>query len=74
MLDKLKQILDQKISDHKLEVEACLKSLDGLPMDNGNRNIALLNAQKRMVMKDKIMFHKACMTCLTDVKEDIEKL
>lgn len=61
-------IINTKIDEHKKEVEACSGGLEALQ----KKEKALDNAMKHMVLKDKIIFHKACLLVLNDLKDAIK--
>ena len=59
-------IINKKIKDHDLEIIDTLAALDGLPRKPEE-------AHKMVILKDKAMFHKACMATLQDLKEDVNE-
>lgn len=65
-------LIKNKEVEHKAEIVNCSKALDNLKLQvDANRSIEL--GTKYLVVKDKIMFHKACLLTLDDLKKEIEK-
>lgn len=59
--------LNKKIDEHKKEIELVNEQFAEL-----KKEVSPQTAMKHMVLKDKIMFHKACLLCLEDLKKEIE--
>lgn len=60
-------LINTKIEEHKKEIEACDIGLKALL----KKDKALDNAMKHMILKDKVIFHKACLLALNDLKDSI---
>lgn len=60
-------LIRTKISEHQIEIEGCVRDLGTLKKDS------LESATKYLVLKDKLVFHKAVVMCLEDLRQEIEK-
>lgn len=65
------QLIDSKTKEHEAEIQACSKDLIRV---HGVKPKDAEEAGKFLIIKDKVIFHKACIMALTDLKEEIEKL
>lgn len=70
-LQKLLGMVKQKSASNKEAVDHYLKELQDIEK---SKQVNALNAQKKMILKDKIMFHKAAILVYTDVEADINTL
>jgi hypothetical protein len=61
-------IINSNIKDHNNEIKEVEKAL--FEFQQQNRDIKV--AQKVMILKDKALFHNACMLVLKDLLEEIE--
>ena len=72
-----KSKIELKITDHRKEIDGCVTMLQFLETDF-NAAVASktldapVYAQKYMILKDKILYHKACVAALSDVLSEIE--
>lgn len=66
-------LINKKIDENKKEVERATIDLEALKPDSKNYGNVLDITMKRMVLKDKIIFHKAVIAALTDVSQDIQR-
>lgn len=62
-------IMNKKIEEHKREVEAASTELESLKK---GVKPGIENAMKQLVLKDKVLFHKAAGLALNDLKESIK--
>lgn len=71
-MDKVSQLIDKKIVEHQTEINGAQNEL----MDkNGQlKTKSVADAAKLLVLKDKIMFHKAALLVLEELKEDIKNV
>lgn len=62
-----------KISEHKKEIDESMRVLDTLKLTvkSGTRPDSDL-LMKMGIIKDKIMFHKACAACLEDLRDELD--
>lgn len=72
----LKLTIQNKIADHSNEINATTKALTDLQKDFNDKvaKKALdtpVYAQKYMILKDKIMYHKACIAALKDILPEV---
>jgi hypothetical protein len=73
---EVKSILDKKVEEHKKEIayaESQLSELKNWAVIAKEGINAIQKASKMLILKDKILFHKACAAALNDVKQEIEK-
>lgn len=63
-------ILTKKLEEHIAEVKGANEALEAAKKF-GMKDIT--SATKLLVLKDKIMFHKACLAALDDLRKEIEK-
>ena len=66
---EIKEKITKNIKDHIVEVEGCELELEKL----NKAKKTLDTAQKIMVYKDKMLFHKACVLCLNQLKEELQQ-
>ena len=66
-------LINRKIEENKKEVEGATVQLESLKPDSKNYGNVLDITMKRMVLKDKIVFHKAVIAALVDVSQDIQR-
>jgi hypothetical protein len=68
------KLVNIRIEEHKIEIEKTTKELDNFSNKQGlSRDTILLNAQKKIILKDKILFHTACVKAIEDIKTLIAK-
>lgn len=72
MEKKIKNIIKNKLIEHISETEAVQEAIEEA-RKKVKDNKDLLEAQNLMILKDKMMFHKACAMVLQDVLDDINK-
>lgn len=58
--------LDKKIKEHTNIIEAVDFDIKSMKSDN-----SVENASKRLILKDKILFHRAAVLALKDLKDSI---
>ena len=72
----MKKILETKIKEHEAEMEATLAESDRLKaglekVQQKGVHALMLESNKILVLKDKILFHKAAILTLKDVLESV---
>lgn len=76
-IPELIQTLKVKIREHEMEIEATVVVQEDLSKqiselkEKGKAQESFMAMNKAMVLKDKIVFHKAAILTLTDVLESI---
>lgn len=60
-------LINRKIREHKVEIEGA-----SIELLNMRKDGQIQTAMKHMVLKDKMVFHKACIATLEDLLKDIE--
>lgn len=76
-MNKAQLIVDKKISDYKIEVEKAIKEMEEQQlivkqlMSKNNKD--LTESHKLFIIRDKLTFFKACVLCLTDLKQSLEE-
>jgi hypothetical protein len=78
--DKVLSLIDKKIQEHKYEVDMSNNLMDKYRTDMSTVDVKLTNKNEDLikdtlklgVLKDKIIFHKACIAALEDLKQNIE--
>ena len=73
-------IIDKKLAEHKYEVDMSMNLLDKYRLDIANSKKSISKANEEMVkdtmklgiLKDKIIFHRAAIAILEDLKLDIK--
>lgn len=71
------QIVKDRISEHEKEMEATLAEQDKLKKgleeeQKKGHHALLLQSNKIMILKDKALFHRACILCLKDILENLK--
>jgi hypothetical protein len=66
-------LINKKIEENKREVDGASNDLELLLPKSKEYGQMLDITMKRMVLKDKIVFHKAVIAALTDVLQDIQR-
>lgn len=75
-MEKIILIIENKIKEHRMEIEGCTSALPNLQtqanmaIEKKKHDVAVYG-QKIMILKDKMLFHKACVMTLTDLLKDI---
>lgn len=80
--DKVLGIIRQKIGEHKYEMDQSQLNNHNIQreIDKAKESLhsspkeAMIKAGNLMILKDKMMFHKACIATLEDVLEAVQKL
>jgi len=78
-INKLQQLINTKISEHKVEINGSNSSLLKIQkkLDNLKNNSTISTEEKiktaheLMSLKDKVVFHKSAIATLTDLLEEI---
>ena len=72
MTRSIEKIINVKLTEHISETEAIQDELDKLQKKlKENKDIKI--AQQFMILKDKMLFHKACTLALQDVLDEVNK-
>jgi len=72
---KVISLIETKIQEHQAEVNGATKDISKLSGPEGQRRSAqLINASKKVILKDKVIFHKAAMLALHDLLEELRQL
>ena len=66
-------LINRKVNENKKEVEGATSDLESLTKVSNEYGKMLDITMKRMVLKDKIIFHKAIIAALSDLAQEIEK-
>jgi chromosomal replication initiation ATPase DnaA len=66
-------LINKRVNDNKREVEGATADLESLTKFSNEYGKMLDITMKRMVLKDKIIFHKAIIAALSDLAQEIEK-
>jgi chromosomal replication initiation ATPase DnaA len=66
-------LINKRVNDNKREVEGATADLESLTKVSNEYGKMLDITMKRMVLKDKIIFHKAIIAALSDLAQEIEK-
>lgn len=67
------KIIEQKVKEHETQMAACQINLDAIQTsltDKNKPDIKVLG--KLAILKDKMIFHKACKMALEDVLKEIK--
>lgn len=73
--DKVISLIETKIQEHQAEVNGATKDISKLSGPEGQgRSAQLINASKKVILKDKVIFHKAAMLALHDLLEELRQL
>lgn len=74
---EINNLIDSRVKEHSqvmdaimVDIDALRKVVSQLKQDNNVQEMAL-QAQKLLALKDRMMFHKAAVLVLNDLKEDI---
>ena len=73
MESKILAIINKKLAEHVNEVDAVQQELEG-KREKARENKDIDSARNLMILKDKMMFHKACSMILQDVLDDIDTI
>lgn len=78
-INKVKELINKKIDEHRMEMNGSnnlqgkiqskletLKNNKTIPMED-----KIKTAQELLIIKEKLVFHKACIAVLNDLLEDI---
>ena len=65
--------ISKKVNEHKIEVEGSTSQFEALGKAPNEYGKMLDITMKRMVLKDKIIFHKAVIAAFLDLQEEIQK-
>lgn len=72
-INELSQLLDVKIQENEFEIRSANKELQELTAKSKSWSDSnFKDAAKIMILKDKIVFHKAAILVLQDVKSELE--
>lgn len=66
------EILNKKIKEHQIEIDGCQNNL--LDGQGKLKYKSVQEATKMLVLKDKLVFHRACISALVDLKEELENV
>jgi hypothetical protein len=71
--EQILTLIVTKIAEHKVEIEGAIKELNTLheSFKGGKMAPSLKTASQMMILKDKSMFHNACIATLEDLKQEI---
>jgi hypothetical protein len=74
-ISEILAIINSKVEEHRHEIEATSEQLSKIKdwaaiSKEGPKGIQ--KATQMLVLKDKILFHKACISCLSDLKDTIQ--
>lgn len=80
--EKVLGIIKQKIAEHRYEMDQSQLNNESIQREMSKakesllleRKDVIMKASKLVVLKDKAMFHKACIAALEDVLAEVEKL
>lgn len=77
-MDSLVKIITAKLFDHVMETEEVGKEIEKVQKEfnlikKDNWKEATRLASELMILKDKMLFHKACAAALQDVLDEAEK-
>jgi len=67
---KTNDLITKKVKEHEFEMKGCQADLLKV---HGTKPKDAEDAVKRLALKDKLMFHKAAVATLLDLKQDLEK-
>ncbi len=70
--NKILEIIDKKLKEHQIEIDGCQNNL--LDERGKLRYKSVPEATKMLIIKDKLMFHKACVLALTELKEEVKNV
>lgn len=69
---KVLEIIDKKIKEHQIEIDGCQNNL--LDEKGKLKYKSVPEATKMLIIKDKLMFHKAASLALIELKNEIEQI
>lgn len=69
-MEKILNLIQTKIKEHQYEIDGAQKDLLDLKLKPKDAAIAV----KQLVLKDKILFHKASLLTLENLKEEIKNV
>jgi len=72
MKKSIENIIKAKLTEHIFETEAVQEAIEKA-REKVKDNKDLVEAQNLMILKDKMMFHKACAMVLQDVLDEHNK-
>lgn len=72
MEKKYEKVINKKLTEHILETEATQEELDRLKKQFAEKKETEVGF-KLAVLKDKLIFHKACSMALQDVLDEVSK-
>lgn len=67
------EIIKKRVSEHEVEMVGCQQAVDAILSqltNKSDRDIVTVN--KLGILKDKMLFHKACKMCLEDLLNEIQ--
>lgn len=64
-------VIDLRIQEHSKIIEQVDDEVKSLNKSGMSSNIERMEAQRRLILKDKILFHRAAILALKDLKEEI---
>jgi hypothetical protein len=69
-------LINTKLGEHQIEIDGCEKFIETNKPGRLTKQDSqqMLKAQQLMIMKDKLVFHSACVKVLEDLKQEVEKL
>lgn len=63
------ELIDKKVKEHDFEMKGAQNDL----LQTHGKKPGAEDAVQRLIIKDKLMFHKAAVLVLLDLKQDLEK-
>jgi len=77
--ENLKKLIDSKVKEHKYEIELCesemtkqKKKANDSREKNKNPQNVLTETSKLAILKDKMLFHKAAISVLEELRGELE--
>jgi len=67
-IEEVKSLILKKIGEHNVEIEGAMNDHERLAVVKGD----VQSAMKKMILKDKLVFHKACAATLQDLLSEIK--
>lgn len=69
-------IIDKKVEEHKVEIQGATNQIETLQSKLSNKNTvhkdSIIKVARQLgMLKDKVVFHKACVAALTDLKVEL---
>jgi hypothetical protein len=79
-MEKIKTLIEQKIKEHEHEIKMSMNLMDKYRIDMSNIQVKVSNRDEDLlkdtvklgVLKDKILFHRAAVAVLQDLKETVD--